>query len=234
MRDKLTIIPAVGTATRMGNLPKFLLPIGNQSLSVQMDTLLGQHIEYGLHFADLVVIPTRPENAFLLKPYVVPGKVEVLIMETNTMAETILRVSKIVNSLENLILMPDTYFSERISPSHMELRNLELLTLALWPITPNQIGQVGQIAIEFDHNNEPYVCSHSDKNPECNFPYLWGAMNISFTAMELLDESMPHCGYLITELLKAKNSHHTIGARIQNGNYFDCGTPSGYFSHLSR
>lgn len=233
MRDKLVIIPAAGTATRMGNLPKFLLPIENQSSRVQVTSLLAQHIEYGLSFTDLVIIATRPENAFLLKPYVIPGKVEVLIMETKTMTETIIRVSNLVKASENLILMPDTHFSESISPTDLELRNSEILALALWPIEPKQIGEVGQIAIDFDLSNSPYVSSHSDKDPECNFPYLWGAMNISFSAMKLLDDSMPHCGYLISKLLELKTSPYLIGARIQNGRYFDCGTPRGYFGHLN-
>ena len=238
MRQKLTIIPAAGTATRMGTLPKFLLPTvdkaNNKENNSRVTTLLHKHIEYGLNFSDLVILATRPENSYLMKSYVVPNKVELLVMETNSMAETVIRVAEICKSEENLILMPDSYFSNGFSASDMALRKSETASLGVWRILPEQIGSVGQIEFVTESEDQLFVSKHIDKDLNCKFKFLWGAMNISALGITMLTESMPHVGYLISKLLQENNSNSKIGVRLQNGDYIDCGSPLGYFSHLRR
>jgi hypothetical protein len=235
MRDRLVIIPAAGTATRMGGLPKFLLPStgGNHRKSFsQASSLLQQHINYGHDFADLVMIVTRPENAHLLNAYTIPNRVEMLVMETKTMTETILRASSVCNAKENLVLMPDTYFSEGFEASSMTLKDSETAAVGLWKIRKEQIGTVGQIDCQFTHNGDGFVTKHEDKNSDCEFPFLWGTMNISSFGIGLLNETMPHVGYLISKLLEINQPSLHVGARFQKGDYLDCGTPQGYFDHL--
>jgi UTP-glucose-1-phosphate uridylyltransferase len=221
----------------MGGLPKFLLPstgTKNQAYSGHgLNSLLEQHINYGLEFADTVVIATRPENAFLLKPFLRPKRVELIAMETLTMAETIIRVSSLVQAAQNLVLMPDTHFSGNFNSKEMALVGTECISVALWRIKPHQIGSVGQIEVGVDERENLFVTKHLDKKPDCTFPYLWGAMNISDEGMALIEESMPHCGYLISKLIENIDSNNRVGARLQEGEYHDCGTPEGYFDHLN-
>lgn len=238
MRQRLTVIPAAGTATRMGTLPKFLLPTiekaNDQEINSRITTLLQKHIEYGLDFSDLVILATRPENAYLMKSYLVPNKVELLVMETHSMAETVIRVAKVCEAGENLILMPDSYFSKGFRASDMALRRSEVASLGAWRILPEQIGSVGQIEFVTDIEDQLFVSEHSDKDPNCKFQFLWGAMNISALGIEMLNDSMPHVGYLISKLLQENNSNSKVGVRLQSGDYIDCGTPLGYFNHLKR
>jgi len=235
MRDRLAIIPAAGTATRMGGLPKFLLPSTggrNGNLLSPGSSLLQQHINYGLDFTDLVIVVTRPENAHLINPYTIANRVEMIVMETKTMAETILRSSRVCNAKENLVLMPDTYFSEGFEASTMCLRDSEAAAVGLWKIKQEQIGTVGQIDCQYDDNGDGFVSKHTDKSLDCKFPFVWGAMNISSYGIGLLNEAMPHVGYLISKLLEINQPNLKVGARFQKGEYLDCGTPRGYFDHL--
>ncbi len=236
MRERLAIIPAAGTATRMGGLPKFLLPTidreHDKTVHSLNPTLLEQHIRYGLDFAEMVIIVTRPENAYLMKSFLVPNKVEVLVMETKSMTETVIRTARVCNAAENIILMPDTYFTEGFNSSSLALEGSEVISLGLWKIRPEQVGSVGQIECHGEPGLSNFVRNHSDKDPDCEFPFLWGAMNISSAGINLLDEEMPHVGYLISKLLDSDHSRFQVGARFQSGQYIDCGTMSGYFNHL--
>jgi hypothetical protein len=222
----------------MGTLPKFLLPTfdhpnHNESNS-RITTLLHKHIKYGLDFSDLVILATRPENAFLMKSYLVPNKVELLVLETNSMAETVMRVAKVCEAEENLVLMPDSHFSKGFNTSEMVLRKSEAASLGIWRILPEQIGSVGQIEFANDSEGQLIVSNHVDKDPTSKFEYLWGAMNISALGISMLTESMPHVGYLISKLLQQNNPNSKVGVRLQSGDYIDCGSPLGYFSHLER
>lgn len=242
MIDKLTLIPAAGLATRLGGLPKFLLPIPGRNVEfapnkgVELQTLLAKHIGYARKFSELCIILTRPENAHLISPYLEPNSVEMLALTTNTMTETVLRATRIIPAKETLILMPDTFFSKDFDPLVMALSADELASVAVWPIRKEQIGTVGQVKLSELALPHPRVIEHQDKSEESNLPWLWGAMNLSPRALQNLKEGMPHIGYLLDIVLSKKLETETycVGARIQNGDYFDCGTPQGYFSLVSR
>jgi hypothetical protein len=121
----------------MGTLPKFLLPTvdkANDQDNFRITTLLQKHIQYGLDFSDLVILATRSENAYLMKSYLVPNKVELIVMETNPLAETVIRAAEVCKAEENLKLMPDSYFSKSSSASDMALRKSEAASLGVWRI----------------------------------------------------------------------------------------------------
>ena len=119
----------------MGTLPKFLLPTvdkaNDQENNFRITTLLQKHIKCGLDFSDLVILATRPENAYLMKSYLVPSKIELLVMETNSLAETVIRAAEVCKAEENLKLMPDSYFSKGFSASDMALKKSEAASLGV-------------------------------------------------------------------------------------------------------
>jgi hypothetical protein len=196
-------------------------------------TLLDLHIAYGLDFAEVVVIATRPENVELIRPYLIPGHVELLALETETMTETVSRSAKICAVDETLVLMPDTYFTNGFAPARMSLVPGEHLSVAAWRVSPSQIGSVGQIGVRSD-NGRDFIELHQDKDPSSQLPWVWGAMNLSRTALEFLEQQDPHIGYVIAKLLTRDPSTIALGARLFEGEYVDCGVAANYFQVIAR
>ena len=229
---RVTIIPASGKATRIGGLPKFLLPMPpEEGIAVPergFFSLLDFHIGYGLEFSELILLASRPENATLLEPYLQPGRVELLSMATDTMTETVMRATATCPCDETLVLMPDTFFESEFSPSTMKLNSDEILSVGAWGVSPSQVGSVGQIGLVADGVGHRVV-SHEDKSENSKLPWVWGAMNLGRTAIARLDRDFPHIGYVLTEVLQDAESRLKIGARTFTGQYIDCGTPAGYF-----
>ena len=238
MRSRVAFIPAAGVASRFGGLPKFLLPSAefrsddSPSGNLAWPTLLSRHLSYARRFSDLVILSTRPENSLLLAPYLVPGKVELLVMETLTMSETVLRMSRVVPAMENLILMPDTFFSDEFDSEKMALSEDEILSVAVWEVRPHQVGSVGSVEVS-NLDTRPVVSGHRDKDKGSSYAWMWGAMNISRDALELLDAGTPHVGYLLDAILALGDERRVVGARPQRGAYIDCGTPDGFYDQLS-
>lgn len=212
----------------MGGLPKFLLPLPSKndvnidSQHALPDTLLGFHVELGLECTDLTLISSRPENMLPLMKYAIPGRVEIVCMETHTMSETVQRMSTMVHSTQYLVTMPDTFFAK----SDFKLESLKIdgdegLRLALWPVKQDQIGSVGQVEIGLDG----LVKKHSDKDPNCEFPQVWGALSFRSESLELIDPSEPHVGFMIPRALEQSIA---VSGNLIKGEYIDCGTPEGY------
>jgi UTP-glucose-1-phosphate uridylyltransferase len=49
--------------------------------------------------------------------------------------------------------------------------------------------------------------------------------------MDFASDEMPHTGYLLPKILEKEIP---IGAKVMDGEYFDCGTPSEYLAMLKR
>ena len=219
------ILPAAGLATRMRGLPKFLLPGGG----VDSPTLIERHISGMLEFCSTVWIPTRPEQIMLLDSLRIPSERVVLLpMSTVSMTETVMRVSNISGSSRFMMIMPDTFFAGE-TPYEFLASGNGPMTLACWNIRDEQKGKLGQVLL----SNEPEgtVLSHKDKDPDCDFSISWGAMSLSKDILDYAKSEMPHTGYLIPKLLE-KNLE--IKARVIQGTYYDCGTPSEYISMLTK
>jgi hypothetical protein len=214
----LGILPAAGLATRMGGLPKFLLPtMGDYS------SLLDRHVEEMLQVVAHVVIPTRPEHATLLGRYGDRAGVTLMCMTTRTMSETVIRVHASASADGYVLGMPDTYFHGD-SPYGVLADSIGRgndLALALWNIRPAQRGKLGQV--QLDSANR--VTGSRDKDPECDFPWSWGALAYRSKVLDLLDPQSPHIGYAIQPAIDA--SLRVLGYPM-GGKYFDCGTPSEY------
>jgi hypothetical protein len=217
------ILPAAGLATRMRGLPKFLLPCDDH-----YTTLIEKHLSSMLETCETVWIPTRPEQTILLESLGLSSdRVVVVPMTTQTMTQTILRLTNISGAPRFVMVMPDTYFLGE-QPYEYLANSKNNLNLACWGIRPEQRGKLGQVLI--DGENEGPILDTKDKEPDCTFPNSWGAMGFDRSLLDLADAGMPHTGYLTKPALLAGMS---VEGRVMNGMYFDCGTPSEYLQMLA-
>jgi hypothetical protein len=105
------LIPCAGRATRLGGLPKFLLPCGTNLSSPSTRggalCLMSRLIIDMRKYCVRIVVPSSPTNDELIKTYVLPqlprnvrDHVDVLdIGITDTMTETVLRARDWIRSL---------------------------------------------------------------------------------------------------------------------------------------
>lgn len=224
------ILPASGSATRMRGLPKFLLPCDDQYLS-----LLERHIENLLEYCETIWIPVRPDLVPLVESLRIPSeRVVLLTMSTQSMTETVRRVVELSSGKRFIMAMPDTYFFGDL-PYEYLARSASPMSLACWNIRPEQYGKLGQVLLaepKPGNTMDEFIVSQSeDKNPDCRFEHSWGSMAFDREVMELAHDDMPHTGYLLQPLL---NNSIEVTAKVMNGEYFDCGTPSEYLSMLKR
>lgn len=224
------ILPASGLATRMRGLPKFLLPC-----DTDYTTLLERHVTYMLDFCDTIWVPVRPDLVPLVESLRIPSeRVVLLTMSTQTMTETVRRVVELSSGSRFLMVMPDTFFFGELPYSFLA-RSESQMSLACWKIRPEQFGKLGQIQLSENHSGgqaeEFFVNKSDDKNPECTFEFSWGAMAFNREVMDFATDEMPHTGYLLPPLLENSVS---VTAKVMNGEYFDCGTPSEYLAMLKR
>jgi hypothetical protein len=217
------ILPAAGLATRMRGLPKFLLPCSEAYM-----TLLEHHIQSLLRVCDRVWVAVRPEVAPLVDILKIADDRVILVnLNTETMSETVLKVTQISMAARFLVVMPDTYFfGEQPYPYLAALD--EGMRVAAWTIRIDQIGKLGQVALDESRSS---VEDARDKDPECHYPFSWGALSFDRRFVRYIDPSTPHVGFMIPSALSAGEG---VGAQVMTGNYFDCGTPSEYFSMLGQ
>jgi choline kinase len=216
---KIGLIPASGTASRMRGLPKFLLPFENS-----VKTLMERHIEMMEQHVDRILIPTRPENLELIERLKFPSFVELVPLITSTMSETVnLALDKV--DFELCILgMPDTYYLGQ--DPYKALVNLAGdVRLACWPTVSSQVGNVGSVEIVGGR-----VTQVQDKNPRVDFGRHWGAIAFNKSALEHLDSSTPHIGFIVNPCIEAGL---IVDAEDIEGDYIDCGTFSEYRRLLS-
>lgn len=213
---KLGMLPAAGTASRMRGLPKFLLPV-----TENVQTLIEHHVELLADLVDKILIPTRPENVNLLERLNLPDKVELSILSTETMSETLRKALRGVNFESCILGMPDTFYASR-NPYLTLAQDPEAdVKLALWATKPSQRGQVGSVELGADEE----ILRCEDKSQAWDFGQHWGALRFNEPALELLDPRTPHVGFLINPSVAA--GLKVIGTTIE-GEYFDCGTFSEY------
>lgn len=217
------ILPAAGLATRMRGLPKFLLPCDDQ-----YTTLIEKHVVSLLETCDTVWIPTRPEQTILLETLGISSdRVVVVPMTTDTMTQTVLRLTSISGATRFVMVMPDTHFLGEQPYRYLSEATGDL-NLACWEIRKEQRGKLGQVLIESGPRGR--VIESKDKDPNCEFRHSWGAMSFSRSTLEVADATMPHTGYFINPALAAGMS---VEGSVLNGKYFDCGTPREYLEMLA-
>jgi hypothetical protein len=197
-------------ATRLGGLPKFLLP-AEPGLS-----MLARHVASVPDDVD-VAVPTTPE----LEPLVhrlLGNRAQIIPVQTETMAETVSLV--LANSAAESIAigLPDTLTFPRVTYSAMlvSLSDAEV-SVAAFRTREDQVGKLGALILDGDR-----VTDVIDKQPTHRSAYHWGAVAFRRDVLEAhLDIAAPHVGYA----LSAACQHGRDVQVVQFGDkYFDCGT----------
>lgn len=214
------ILPCAGSAERMGGIPKFLLPTGNQK-----ENLLKYWIESGLNFASKILIPTNSIFYPMVNAMYASENVKVLEVDTKSMPETI---STILPDGDCIVGMPDTYISnlnamfERIKWSEP---SEAVCNVGIWKIQDFQKGKVGQVALS--DNNE--IVDIIDKDPFCDLEFFWGALAWKESFSKFIQPEDKHLGI---SLKRAISSETRIKGCRMESKYFDCGTPQEYLKLL--
>lgn len=207
------ILPAAGWAERLNGLPKFLLPVPEGNL-------LALHCERMLAAgAARVLIGTRWINSGLASLYA-PAGTETYLVNSKTMAETVLAARGRAGDSRVLFGMPDTYWD---SPAVYEslVTSPSDVTLACWRMRPDQRGKLGQCDID----NNGRVWNVRDKDALCLYEWAWGALAWNSEFWRFIKPDMPHIGYALQPAIDAGLS---VTAVFCPSEYHDCGTFESY------
>ena len=213
----LHIIPAAGKATRIGGIPKFLLPIDEKKF------LLDFHVNsVSLNNENLrKVIAVSKE--FYETVHRMDFNAELVVVETKTMNETVLEVINLFPDEKNYLLtMPDTYFNDAdlVNKMYKQYQDNVEGTLGIWKILQNQKGKLGQCKI-----NKSHVINIKDKDVNCRYDYFWGAIMWNSTLNKYISKHDAHIGFMAEKSIDAK---HLINFQKAQKKYFDCGTFESY------
>jgi hypothetical protein len=219
------VLPAAGTASRIGGIPKFLLPIGPNSKS-----LLMLHIEVALSAGLEVLIVVNP----LLERFVTQmienakhQKVKVIPFESISMTDTL---KKAVEGLENeqivSISMPDTFMPMFSAKDLLNLREIAP-SLSIIETTQTQHSKLGQVAI----SNDGHVVKIVDKNEQRISDYAWTGFALKTEKLKTFPTSDVTPGLELARI--AENSDELKSVLIE-GQYFDCGTIDEYWHALGK
>lgn len=216
-------IPMCGTASRIGGIPKFLLPISN------VKSLLLLTLEKVYNQKHNIFISTLPMYSELVYNYTIDYKPNIITLKTETMSETIKKYDFMANNynIYNVMVMPDTYISDKIPFDTIKnyMDNDTDIVLCLWKITPIQKGKLGQCLL--DENNN--VINVVDKDPNCEYEYAWGILSWNHKYWSFIDNKKSHIGLSLNDAIK---NNLKVKGIIMNGTYNDCGTIDEYKSIL--
>jgi hypothetical protein len=212
------ILPASGKATRFFGLPKFLLPIDEEGRN-----LLDLHISMMDEVCDEIRISTSERWFNLLARY--QDSVNLYKIEPSTMNDAVYRMTN--NCIDQtktkfIIGMPDTFFTDD-NPYKKLFESLDThteLTLACFKMQKHLKGKVGQVKLNFRE-----IESVIDKEANCNYPWMWGAIMCNFEFIKKLNLKNQHPGIDLSHM--NLNGLNYTSAKI-NGSYIDAGTLSGY------
>lgn len=159
------MLPASGSATRLNGLPKFLFPVNDKT------SLLEWHVNKMLQCCDEVRISTRLKWKPLIEDLNLNATV--YYKEPSTMADALFSMC---DSSDDTILvgMPDVYIFDNAKNFYDEmLMSQGDVVLATWDYLSKRMkGQVGQVLVD----EESKVLSVIDKDPDCEYPLMWGAV----------------------------------------------------------
>ena len=210
------IIPACGNATRMGGIAKFNLKIPKSN-----ETLISWHVKSQLKYCDKVIILVKKEHKESLNMFKDNNKIIILIEQTSSMSETILKATEKFYADEYLVGMPDTFVIGDNPYKEIITNNISSdLNIGVFKIKNSQKGKLGQINII-----DGFVVDCVDKDVKCNYEYSWGFLKFNRSILKLIDRETSHIGYVINPAIKENLS---VMASIVDGEYFDCGTQDEY------
>ena len=217
------ILPAAGSASRMGGIPKFLLPH-----NMSGETLIFAHIRELQGLVAHIWVPTSEVN-FPIVRQILGGLENVSIYTTSTasMTETLKTVLEKSSAQSFLIAMPDTFYSLEKPWAYLS-EECDEFRVAAWKIRDNQRGKLGQVLISQDQDY-CLIQDVVDKDPNCSYEFLWGAFSCPRTEIQEADSQLPP-GEIIKSSIKKSNFP---AVKVMSGRYFDCGTPLEYFELIN-
>jgi len=218
----LHIIPAAGKASRIGGIPKFLLPVGEKEflLDFHVNSITSKNNKLKK------IIATSDEFYTTIKK--MDYEADLLQVNTKTMNETVIKVlQKYPEETEFLLTMPDTYFYDSNLINNMsKLFDKDVSgTLGLWNIEESQIGQLGQCKIY-----QNYVTDIQDKNINCKYKLFWGAIMWRKNINKYIKKDDHSIGFMAENAIR---NNYKFNYSIAKGGYYDCGTFSSYKSLIT-
>ena len=215
-----TFVPAAGLASRLGGIPKFLLPISDKQ------TLIGYHLDNLTELNNYEINIGTSEKFYetLLDIY---HDLTIKKIKSSSMVETVCKLKLEKKSL-SLVVMPDTYFKnyQIVEEMRKKIQSNELdIVVGIWNIKDNQIGKLGQCSIE-----RKRITKIIDKDINCKEKYLWGLIMWKPSFNQYIKESDEHFGI---SLNRAINNNLEIGYVKADQEYFDCGTFNEYEALLN-
>jgi len=214
MAQIVGILPASGSATRLGGIPKFCLPLTDEQ------NILQWHVEQMLKVCDVVKISTKKDWMPIVNAMNFPAGVIVYQVEPSTMSGAIDSMTRNDNIDNNkyLIGMPDTYMPGSDGEFYRQLAESDAdVTVAAFDCHPDLMGRVGQIKFDELNNVESVV----DKQADCSYPYMWGAL--AFKGLKV-NPFLQNPGL---EIPKWIEEGRDVKAVIAKGKYLDIGTVNG-------
>ena len=214
------LIPAAGSASRFGGIPKFLLPFNSKG-----ETLLEFQVSQMMNFVNEVVVITRECWVSTIVQLNLP--VKICLSEPTTLSAVLKMAGEKYQADQYLVGFPDTlYLGEnpflKISdPKYFDSD----LTLACWQISEKLIGQVGQVLIE-----QNLVVDLRDKDKTCGYSYLWGALRLSKDFMNFIEDTNLTISSDISRYIHT--SSDPVHADIIMGEYLDLGNFERYRDYI--
>lgn len=212
------IIPAGGESTRMGGIPKMLLPIPGGTL---IDALIQKMERCSLRATTVL---SQGIAAHLLNDYNVTSR------HTETMSEAVLFVHEATfhssfAGEDILFGMPDTYFDDDQAFVKLAaaLDDGADVAVGLFHVRPSQRHKLGMCA--FDPQTQQII-QVIDKSHTTTLAWAWGVLAWKPSFWQHLRAEEPHVGYALPRAIDAGLD---VRAVRMEGEYFDCGTPDEYF-----
>ena len=204
--NKIGLLAASGSASRLNGIPKFLLPIPG-------GTLLSRHIDQMLQVCDEVRISTRKAWMPLLNQLDLPSEVKIYEIEPSTFSNAIHQMG---DKGRLLIGMPDTYISITNHYENMMKSDGDVV-LAGFDCPDYLLGAVGQ----FQADQYGNVFDLKDKEKDCTYSKMWGAMLLNTVQ---IDGSLDNPSHQIMNWIREGKSVKAVNC---NGSYIDAGTFEG-------
>lgn len=216
----LGLIPCAGSASRLSNLPKFMLPLHTGKgclLSRWVDMLKEKN-------CDKIIIAVSPTTELFVNHLELKDVIIKNVGFTATMNETIVLALTQEHYDTCIMVMPDT-FVEDLPVIYTPLLGGVIVGAWLWNIRETQKGKIGQCKVSGNT-----IVDIIDKDETCNYPYGWGAMIWRRDFEKYISVTDSHPGYSMKKYL---DTQEIIQYVIVNGSYYDCGTVEGYKEYLT-
>ena len=207
------VLPASGSATRLNGLPKFILPIDDGQ------SLLQWHVKLMSSACASVTVLTRQCWIPLVQDLMLDATL--VQKEPSTMADAVLHVAH--NQSQDIVIgMPDIYIHNSLSNFYEDLLTSDGdIVLATWDYAPqNMRGKIGQVLAD-DNGN---VLSVVDKDPDCDYPEMWGALLFRNGSIKRID---PEGGSVLNKVNDWIAEGVSVKRVKMTGEYIDAGTVEG-------